>query len=188
MSSHLTMACQKKWVPLYFRPTYYPQPNAAKRDQGELTAEGHSSNIREWSGTIREGNTPTFHNNFLLLLSFIQHDELSGCYTLDLLIYLLISFLFKFSLTHFCREMTSACVVKDTLRNANQVVLIFKYSFFLFVWIPSNSTFIVSYLISSTLTLTAGISNNIPLHGCEPSLTVIFIIFSKSIAKKQRPN
>ena len=76
--------------------------------------------------------------------------------------------------------MTSACILKDTLRNDNQVLLKFRDSFFEICVHLMNSNCTSYFLPSLMLSSGAGTTKKIPLNSSEVSLPAIPITLSFS--------
>ena len=76
--------------------------------------------------------------------------------------------------------LTSACILKDTLRKDTQVILIFRDSIFDVCLHLINSDFTSYFLHSSMLSSGAGTSREIPLHESGLSLPAILINLSFS--------
>ena len=85
--------------------------------------------------------------------------------------------------------MTSACIVKDTLRNGSQVFLKFRDSVFEICLHLINLNFTSYYLASSPLSSDAGTSKKIPLDEKRNILTLNtdhFLISTSSIQLLQQ--
>ena len=107
----------------------------------------------------------------------VANELLHGGFT-----YLFIKFLIiSFKVWLICLPaMTSACILKDTLRNDTQVFLKFRDSIFEVCLHLINSKFTPYFLPSSMLSSDSGTSNEIPHHESGLSLPAIPINFSFS--------